>query len=170
MEHEFKTLVVDSCDWLERLIHRKVCEISGKSCITDFDYGKGYGKSAEVFSELLQSLDGCREAGMNVVMIAHADIKRFSNPEGDSYDRYVPKMHEACSSRTMEWADEVLFATYKTYVRQTNEGFGQQRGIGVGQGERVLKAAERPSHVAKNRLGMPDEIPMSYEVYEQFLV
>jgi hypothetical protein len=169
VEHDFKTLVIDSADWLERLIWKKVCEIGGKQCITDFDYGKGYGKAAEIFSELLASFDQVREVGMNIILIAHADIKKFANPEGDSYDRYVPKMHETCGSRAMEWADEVLFATYKTYVRQTQEGFGQHRGIGVGQGERVIRTSERPSHMAKNRLGMPDELPLNYEVYAQFL-
>lgn len=169
-EHEFQTIVVDSADWMERLIWKKVCENEGKKAITDFPYGTGYGKSASIFSDVLGALNCCRDVGMHVVVLAHCEIKRFENPEGDSYDRYVPKLHRDTAALLQEWSDEVLFACYKVNVRKTDEGgFSKERGVGLGTGERVVRTTERPAHLAKNRLGLPDEIPLSFDAYSQYL-
>ena len=168
-DHEYKTVIVDSADWLERLIWKKVCQNEGKKAITDFGYGAGYGKANQIFADILNALNCCRDNGMNVVLIAHCAISRFENPEGDSYDRYVPKLHKDAAALIQEWADEVFFATYKVNVRKSDEGFNKERGVGVGAGERVLRTTERPAHLAKNRLGLPDELPMSYEAYSKFI-
>ncbi len=169
--HEFKTVALDSADWLERLIWKNVCTKEGKKAITDFPYGTGYGKATSIFSDVLNALNTCRDKGMNVVVIAHCEIKRFENPEGDSYDRYVPKLHRDAASLLQEWADEVLFTNYKVNVRKTDaNGFNKDgRGVGIGTGERVIYTTERPSHVAKNRLGLPDELPMNFAEYAKFL-
>jgi hypothetical protein len=86
-----KTLVVDTADWLERLIWQRVCEQENKEAISDFGYGAGYEKSAAKFKGFLAACDHLRDTGMHIVVLAHCEIKRFENPEGDSYDRYVPK-------------------------------------------------------------------------------
>lgn len=168
-DHDYKTVVVDSADWAERLIWQAICESEGKKAITDFGYGTGYGKAAGAFEKFLKALSACRSVGMHVVVIAHSEIKRFENPEGDSYDRYSPKLHRDTSALLQEWADEVLFANYKVMVRKTEEGFNRERGVGVGAGERVLYATEKPAHMAKNRLGLPDELPFDFSAYAQFL-
>lgn len=168
-EHEFKTVVVDSADWLERLIWRHVCSKEGKKAITDFGYGAGYGKSAAIFADILAALNGCRDVGMHVVLLAHSEVKRFENPAGDSYDRYVPKLHRDTAALLQEWADEVLFANYRVDVRKASEGFNKERGVGIGTGERVLYTTERPSHMAKNRLSLPEELPLDFDAYSSFL-
>lgn len=168
-EHEFKTVVVDSADWLERLIWKHICQKEGKKAITDFGYGSGYGKAAAIFQDILQALNACRCVGMHVVLLAHSEVKRFENPAGDSYDRYVPKLHRDTAALLQEWADEVLFANYKVAVRKTDEGFNRERGVGVGAGERVIYTCERPSHMAKNRLNLPDELPLDFSAYQKFL-
>lgn len=169
--HEYKTLVIDSIDWLEKLIWKRVCEAEGKKAITDFAYGSGYGKAASMFADILQALNCCRDIGMNVVLISHSEIKRFENPEGDSYDRYCPKLHRDTAALMQEWADEVLFVNWKVNVRKTDQGgFNKDgRGVGVGGDERVMKTTERPGFLAKNRLSMPEEIPFDYESYSQFV-
>jgi len=35
----------------------------------------------------------------------------------------------------------------------------------VSTGERIIRTVERPAHVAKNRLGLPEEIPLDYRVF-----
>jgi len=40
--HDFATVVVDSLDWLEPLIWKRVCEDNGWSSIEEPGYGKGY--------------------------------------------------------------------------------------------------------------------------------
>ena len=69
----------------------------------------------------------------------------------------------------VEWADEVLFANYKTFTRTSDQGFGRQRVVGTGAGERVIYTQERPAFKAKNRLGLPPELPLDFDTYKTFL-
>lgn len=170
--HPYKTVVLDSADWMEQLIWKDIISDVGKpdvQSIDDIGYGKGHTKTASMFRKVLQVFNQCRDAGLHVVIIAHCEIKRFEAPDGDAYDRYMPKLHRQSSAILQEWADEVLFAQYKTFTRKSDEGFGRERTVGVGTGERVLKTSEKPGHLAKNRLGLPDEMPFDFEEYAKYL-
>jgi hypothetical protein len=168
-EHSFRTVVVDSLDWLERLIWTEVCRQRSVNNIEDIGYGKGYVFALTHWREFLSGLDALRsQKHLTSVLLAHAKIERFENPETDSYDRYAPRLHKLASHLVQEWCDEVLFATYKVYTKSTDEGFNRQKSKGIGTGERVLRTNERPSHVAKNRLNLPDELPLSWQAYSQY--
>jgi len=168
--HDFKTVVVDSLDWLERLIHAEVCAKRGVESIEDIGYAKGFVFALTQWREFLAGLDALRnERGMAVILIAHAAIEKFANPETETYDRFVPRLHRQASALLQEWADEVLFANYRVLTRTSNEGFDRKRVQGIGTGERVLRTTERPAHVAKNRLGMPEEIPLDFATYAAFV-
>src|SRR5690606_10937660 len=105
------------------------------------------------------------ERSMQVILIAHAAIEKFANPETDSYDRYAPRLQKQASALVQEWCDEVLFASYRVHTRTSSEGFDRKRTQGIGTGERILRTTERPAHVAKNRLNLPDELPLDYRVF-----
>ena len=169
-KHAFRAVVVDSLDWLERLIWAEVCRKRSVESIEDIGYAKGYVFALTQWREFLEGLAALRnDRGMMVVLIAHARIERFENPETDSYDRYVPRLHRRASQVVQEWCDEVLFATFKVYTKQTDEGFNRKRTHGVGTGERILRTAERPAHVAKNRLNLPVEMPLDWNAYAHYL-
>jgi len=170
--HPYKTVVLDSADWLERLIWKDIVAEQDNArikTIDDIGYGKGHTATAERFAQVLRAFNQCRDAGLHVLILAHCEIKRFESPEGESYDRYVPKLHRQSAALLQEWADEVLFASYKTFTRQQDEGFGRKRTIGIGGDERVIRTVERPGYLAKNRLGLPEELPLSFEAYSQYL-
>ncbi len=169
-EHPYRTVVVDSLDWLERLIWTDVCRKRNVESIEDIGYAKGYVFAMSQWREFLEGLSALRsDKGMTTVLIAHARIERFENPETDSYDRYVPRLHRLASQVLQEWCDEVLFATFKVFTKQTDEGFDRKRNQGIGTGERVLRTVERPAHVAKNRLSLPEEMPLDWNVYAQHM-
>lgn len=169
-KHAFHTVVVDSLDWLERLIWAEVCRKRNVESIEDIGYAKGYVFALTQWREFLEGLTALRnDRGMMIVLIAHARIERFDNPETDSYDRYVPRLHRLASQVVQEWCDEVLFATFKVYTKQTDEGFNRKRTHGIGTGERILRTAERPAHVAKNRLNLPVEMPLEWNAYARHL-
>jgi hypothetical protein len=88
---------------------------------------------------------------------------RFEDPESAPYDRFAPKLNKHATALLVEWSTEVLFAGYKKYTVTDEKGFNQKRVRGVGTGERIIRTTERPGWVAKNRLGLPDEIQMPKE-------
>ncbi len=169
-EHPYRTIVVDSLDWLERLIWEEVCRQKTVESIEDIGYAKGYAFAITQWREFLTGLEALRsDRGMTIILIAHAKIEKFENPETENYDRYVPGIHKLASHIVQEWCDEVLFATYRVHVKQTKEGFDKKSNKGVGTGERIIHTAERPAHVAKNRLNLPEDLPLDWNAYAQFL-
>lgn len=160
--HDYKSVVLDTADWIEPLIHDYVCREGGKKSIEDFGYGKGYAAALDSWRELTKKLDALRAHGMHVIVLAHAQVKTFRNPVGDDYDRYELKLHGKASSLLKEWANAVLFANYKTYTREKD---GRVRAMG--DGSRVVFTEHRPAWDAKNRYGLPHELPLSWADFEQ---
>jgi hypothetical protein len=160
-EHAFRTLVVDSVDWLEPLIHARVCKDQGWSSIEDAGYGKGYVHALDHWRQYIEGLNALRDdKGMTVVQIAHTDIKRFDSPESEPYDRYVIKLHTKASALLQEHSDIVLFANYRISTIKSDVGFNKKVTRALGSGERLLHTAERPAFLAKNRYALPDTLEM----------
>lgn len=166
-EHEYKSIIIDTLDWLEKLIWRATCEDAGKKSIEEFGYGKGYVLAISRWEKLLQVLDLCISKGMNVILLAHAKIERFSPPDSDQYDRWQLDLHKTVSPLVQEWADEVLFAKYKVDTIRKDEGFGNSKTKAIGSGERVVYTCEAPTHMAKRRIEMPNEIGLDWNEYHK---
>jgi len=165
-EHQFKTLVIDSLDWLEPIIWAKTVNaqpVSEKGhkieTIEDYGYGKGYSFALDWWRYLMGGFDSLRfNKGMTIALIAHAETKRYDSPETEPYDRYQVKIHKNSAALWQEWSDMVLFCAYKTQTSKTDVGFNKKVVRGVGTGERVIYTEERPAFLAKNRWGLPPEI------------
>jgi hypothetical protein len=164
--HDRRTLVIDTGDWLERIIHADVAASLGKNSIEDIGYGKGYVFALNRWDFLLRSLDHLRtQRGMSVIMLCHARITKFSPPDADTYDRYEPDLHKSVCPMIQEWADEVLFAAYRVNTIKREERFNQERTRAVGTGERVIYTCESPTHLAKRRANLPDVLPLNFNAY-----
>lgn len=162
-EHDFKTVVVDTVDWLvEPLISDSVNAQYDEKAQS---FGKGQMYMAEEFREILQGLEALTvKRGMNVVLIAHAAVVKYLDPRTDEYDRYQPKLAKACNALLQEWVDVLAFATFKVIIKKSDaKGFETARTRGTTNGERLLHLVESPAYVAKNRYACPDEIEMSFE-------
>ena len=162
-DHDYKACVVDTLDWLEQLIWKKVCEEQDPpvESIEYIGYAKGYIFALKHWDKILRGLDALRKKGMIILLLAHNEIKTFSPPDGENYDRYQIKLHHKAANKLQEWADAVLFATYKVYVNKASPK--AQKGKAIGSGERIIYTEERPAWKAKNRYSMPFEIPFTWE-------
>ena len=86
------TLVIDTADWAERLCIDAVCARAKVKGIEDFGYGKGYTYAKEEFGKLLDALEEVLNTGHNVVVLAHAAITKFEQPDAvGNYDRWTMK-------------------------------------------------------------------------------
>ncbi len=160
--HDFKTVAVDTVDWLvEPLI---VNEVEHTTDEKERAYGKGQVMVAEQFREILQGLDVLRrKRNMNVVMIAHSAIVRYEDPRTEPYDRYQPKLQNRCNALFQEWCDIIAFAAFKVLVKKTDIGFNNTVARGITTGERLLHFIETPAFVAKNRYECPESVEMTID-------
>jgi len=166
-----KTLVVDTADWAEKLCIKAICDQHQKRGIESFDYGKGYTFVYEGFGELLNLLADVTERGIHVVLTAHAATKRREQPdEFGTYDCWGLKLIDSpkCSIANMvkEWADVLLFANYKTLVVAVDDKGKKHKAQG---GSRVMYTSHHPCWDAKNRLGMPEELPLEWEALARYI-
>lgn len=153
---DVKTLVVDSVDAAERLCQRFVCDRYKKDNVEAWGYGKGYTIAADEFQHLLDVLDRVIAAGVNVVLVAHAQMRKFERPDEEgAYDRFEVKLHRHVASKVKEWSDAVLFLDYETFVSVDESGKGKATG-----GKRVIRTAHNVSWDAKNRWGLPDKLDL----------
>lgn len=153
-----RTLVIDTMDWAELLCSQYVCDKYQKKSIEEFGYGKGYTYLSEEFGRLLNRLSEVVERGVNVVVTAHAKMRKFEQPdELGAYDRWEMKLSAKTAPLVKEWADLVLFANYKTYAVKTEAGKVKGQG-----GERRMYTTHHPCWDAKNRFGLAPELPFQY--------
>ena len=89
---------------------------------------------------------------MHVLLIGHAQIKSFQDPELPSaYDRYQLKINDKAAALVREAADAVLFARFKTELVKVNGSKPKARG----ERNRIMYTESRPGWDAKNRFGLP---------------
>lgn len=157
-ETDYQTLIIDTADWAEKYCSQHICKKAGKTGIEDFGYGKGYAYLEEEFKKLLDTLDVVISNGINVILVAHAMMRKFEQPdELGAYDRWELKLSKKVSPLVKEWSDALLFCNYKTTVVKTDSGSNKVQG-----GKRIVYASHNPCWDAKNRHGLKDEFPMEY--------
>lgn len=154
------TLVIDTADWAEQLCIASICADKKLSGIEDMGYGKGYVYLAEEFGRLLNVLEEIVGRGVHVVLTAHAMMRKFEQPdEMGAYDRWELKLQKKTSALVKEWSDLLLFANYKTLSVATDDKGKKFKAQG---GRRVIYTSHHPCWDAKNRLGLPEELPLDF--------
>ena len=166
------TLVIDTIDWAEQLCIEAVCKKAGKKGIEDFGYGNGYVYEKEEFARFLHKLEDLIGKNVNVVLVAHAHLRKIEQPEeAGTYDHWEMKLGKKTASQiaplVKEWADMVLFANYKTTVYQTDKNGQKHKAQG---GKRMLYTSHTPWWDAKNRYFFPDEMDFHYLSIESALI
>lgn len=153
-----QTLVIDTADWAEKLCMEHIMAVNKWTSIEAPGYGKGYVVLMEEFGRLLNLLEQVIDRGVNIVMTAHAQMRKFEQPdELGAYDRWELKLQKKTAPMVKEWADLVLFANYKTMVIKTEDKKYKAQG-----GHRVMYTSHHPAWDAKNRMGLQEELPFDF--------
>lgn len=161
--NEAQTVVIDTADWAERLCKAELCDSRQWKGIEDAGYGKGYTYLAELMGNMLNMLSALTDVGVNVVLTAHAMMRKFEQPdEMGAYDRWELKLEKKVAPLVKEWADLLLFANYKTMVVNVDDKGAAKGKNKVQGGRRVMYASHHPCWDAKNRFGLPDEMPFEF--------
>lgn len=168
--HDFQTVVLDSADWAEQLIQKRVAQDNNVKTIDAIGYGRGYKAAADYWRQLLDGFDHLRtDKNMQVILLAHSQVRRFDDPLADPYDRYQLDLHHGSASLVSEWCDIMMFANQQYSTVKSDVGFNQKVTRAVGTGNRVLYTQERPGWQAKSRWSLPDTLPLDYSKFAEAL-
>lgn len=169
-EGKWKTLVIDPANWLEELVWARVVDGPGgrptdltRDKIEKHGGGfmKGYEAAVSYWRTLLSVLEREHyDQGRNVIILAHAEVKKFRDPSGVEYERYVPALHHKASGLIKQWADDVLFFRHEVLAKQ--EG---SKVTAVATGDRIIHTEWSKAWDAGNRSSLPPELPMSWADY-----
>jgi len=162
-EHDFKSVVIDSADFLERIIQEQV----GGEHNTEFSkigYGRGEVRVASLWRDITQKLDALvTNRSMSVWLIAHEMQRKINEPNQDTYDKYTLSMSQKSVDVLQAWADAILFAEEETNITSKKAGMGEK--IKAYAGDRVLHTKESPRHLAGNRYNLPDVLPFEWDAF-----
>ena len=156
-----RTLIIDTIDRAEMLLTAQLLKEANVDSIEKYGggYGKGYTALAERFNkDLLMRLDRVIAKGVNVTLIAHAAMRKLESPDEPPYDRWELKTSKKISPLVKEWTDILCFMKYEQVVVEENG-----RNKAKGKAKRVMVFNHRPTCDAKNRYGLEDDLPLSFE-------
>lgn len=167
-QHGYKTIVIDTVDWLEHKISDHICTMHGKSQIEAFGYGKGYKMVAEEGRRFLGMLQEIQKThALHIVLLGHSKITRFDDPALESaYDRYQLKCSDSFSAACKEWCDNVFFCNYYVALKKDE---GTKKAKGTGGQRRVLYTRHCAAYDAKTSIELPDELPMEFDALAPFV-
>lgn len=167
-KHSYRTVAIDTLDELETHVHAQTCATKpmkggGRaSSIEDYGYGDGPKFALGPWREILVRLDRLRDRGMHIILIAHAFVKEFKNPEGDNYERYEVKVDKHASALVQNWADVVLYATHEVV---THKAEAKAKAKGISTGNRIVHTVQSAAFDAKNRYSLPATLPLSWAAF-----
>ena len=173
--HKFKNVVIDSASALEPVIWDSVCADKEVPSIESIGYGKGFHFALEKWFEIMDALDYLREEkGMGSIIIGHVKIKRFDDPERESYDAYNFDVKDNVSAALYRWSDFTCFANRSVSIKKEVSGFKKERKIAevVDDGQPFLYTKKTPTHPGGGRdlYGqLPDELPLEYKAFKAAL-
>ena len=161
--HAYQTVVIDTLDWIEPLLWSHLCASANLANIEAFGYGKGYARALDEWRYLVSLFERLRrERKMGIILLAHAQVKNWKNPEGPDFDRYTLKIHDKAAGLLKEWCDAVLFANYQTFAIADKEE-RTKRVKGISTGARLLYTQRTAAYDAGNRYDLPPELPLNWE-------
>lgn len=157
-KHDFKTLVIDTIGWLEKLIHAEVCGQLGLEYMTQASV-KSYPLAKTKLFEMKQLWDRINtERKMFILLVGHATIQKFEDPTTASYDRYQVDMNDKCAEMLLQDVDIVAFMNQKVAIKTEDLGCGKEAVNGQASARYVF-CHPRPAVFAKeHNYGLPPEI------------
>lgn len=168
----FQTLVIDSEDHLEPMVHRVVCQMENKKSIEDIPYGKGHILAAEVYrqqyNEAIRYLN--RVKGMQICHIAHSQATKVNPPDMPTgYTRWDLKLDKRVADILREEADAIFYAMIPVITAATENGFNQKAVKAVAVADRRIYCQPGGGFLAGSRWDMPEWLPLDWNEVKKYV-
>jgi len=177
--HSYETVVIDSLSGMQLLIGAKVAPMytensvravsGGCTSLDEIRYRNGYKIALKELNIVLAKLDRLfREKDMHIGLIGHKRTVTFEPPGGDLYKRYRISLDEYWDNVILEWLDELFYAKHKTTQKTEKKEFGREKHGEVMHNKRVMMTKWTTDYDAKQRLSLPDEILIDWNIYSSY--
>lgn len=177
---QFKTIVIDSIDWLEELMTIDVLrspEAISKhyTKLSDFPYGRGGMELKPRAIQVLNTLKALYYEGFNIILIAHSKPEKVVNPDGTDYDQHSPRLNKNINPIFKEWVDIIGFCNFDFSVKEIDKGMTKKVLVEpTKEGSkctRTIFLTGTPSLVAKCRYNnLPDKLPLNGKLFFESLL
>ena len=161
-----KTVIVDSFDWVQKLIHIEVCKQKNVETIDELKWGAGYQLSASLAQDFINGLDSLRQLGLEIIIICHTAIIKVDEPIHDLYEVYDLKLDRLIRNTIKEWATIIAFCEFDQKTHLKGERFGQKVYKAVSTGDRIMHTVPQAGFVAKSRIPIPSPLPLDWKVFK----
>lgn len=148
-KREYDYIVIDTVDWLVRLMVEKVAGINKQHLDETLNRSNGgYGNGKQVLenhvrTRLLPMLVEMNKKGYGICLLAHADKKEMLDSDGTTIEQITPKIDPNTLNAFVEWCDAIF------YLKKNIKG------------DRILQLESDSVALAKNRTGMRGEVNLS---------
>ena len=141
-EREFDYIVIDTVDWLVRLIVEDVAGIDKNHLSETLNRSNGgYGNGKQILenhvrTKLLPMLVAMNKKGYGICLLAHADKRDMLDSDGTTIEQITPKIDPVTLNAFVEWCDGIF------YLKKDATG------------KRILQLNSDDVALAKNRTGI----------------
>lgn len=171
-ESDYDTICIDTMSALEDLLILEILKEVNKgkdkefhaTTINDkeaFPYGAGGMVLKSKWAFVVNMIQKLQKVGKNVVCIAHESVQRYTNPDGEDYDRYSPNIHKRSVDYVISQMDGVFFCKYERVIRVKEGPMGKQIKYAQDTGKRSIQTIEKVTALAKNRFNMKPSMPFN---------
>lgn len=163
-ENEYKTVVLDTVDWAERMAQKEVCDNHNIEALSQLDYGRGYDEVNHMMQRVASALSAIQKQGKIVIVLAHSEIVKYSNPLGTNYDIIRIKMRDKTSDMFRELVKLIgyMHRPVLTSIDKKAGGF-QEKIRAINSYEPVISCVPNAAYDAKNRFGIKNDINVPLE-------
>jgi hypothetical protein len=154
----FKTLVIDTIDSVENMLHEHICRENGWKSLSTPKWGAGYTIAFEEMRALLRAIEDLRASkGINLVVIGHSKIKGIDSPEQDNImEQWGLRINDKVASLFRDRCEIMAFAKHlAVYVTTKDSGKAK-----FSYGGRIMQTSWTPQADAKSRLLLPSLMPL----------
>lgn len=154
----FQSIVFDTIDELERMMHNHIAFDNGKKSIDHIGWQKGFDYAVNLWADLISICRQIRDKhNVHFLFLAHDSQKSRDDIEKEeSYVRNTINVHKKAIGFLFGAVEMVLYAKKVVKFRKDTEG----RAHAIDTDERVLCSRLSAHYDAKNRIGLPGTMPM----------
>lgn len=184
-EHDFKTLVIDAADDMERLICAEIIRKAPLNkqgqkpkCIEDIGFQAGSEELVILWEDVLKKLREIRNVRkMHIVFLAQLDTKKDNNLTGTSLSIKTPKLHggtmkgDTTLALFTGWCDILGLLEWEKLTVTDETAFnikGAKPKLRIAnRGSLYLYVVEDGAHKAKNRYDITEKIDVTENGWQE---